>query len=121
MLSKKFGPINSPGGQRRLNVAVSRSRWQTILVSSILAHDFYESRVTTSGPILKRYLHFDKEGHLPFESMGLGGKSESPFELAVYDSLRERGLEVDRQVGVSSYRIDLAIRDPARPGQWPGC
>ena len=119
VLSLNFGPINSSGGQRRLNVAVSRSRWQTILVSSILAHDIDESRVTTSGPkILKRYLHFAKEGRLPFESMGSGGESESPFELAVYDALRERGLEVDRQVGVSSYRIDLAIRDPARPGRY---
>jgi very-short-patch-repair endonuclease len=118
-LSLNFGPINSAGGQRRLNVAVSRARWQTILVSSILAHDIDESRVTTSGPkILKRYLHFAKEGRLPFESMGSGGESESPFELAVYDALRDKGLEVDRQVGVSSYRIDLAIRDPARPGRY---
>jgi len=119
VLSLNFGPINSQGGQRRLNVAVSRARWQTILVSSILAHDIDESRVTTSGPkILKRFLHFAKEGRLPFESMGSEGESESPFELAVYDALRERGLEVDRQVGVSSYRIDLAIRDSARPGRY---
>jgi very-short-patch-repair endonuclease len=119
VLSLNFGPINSAGGQRRLNVAVSRARWQTILVSSILAHDIDESRVTTSGPkILKRYLHFAKEGRLSFESMGSGGESESPFELAVYDALRDKGLEVDRQVGVSSYRIDLAIRDPALPGRY---
>jgi very-short-patch-repair endonuclease len=119
VLSLNFGPINSAGGQRRLNVAVSRARWQTILVSSILAHDIDESRVTTSGPkILKRYLHFAKEGRLPFESMGSGGESESPFELAVYDALRDKGLEVDRQVGVSSYRIDMAVHDRSQPGRY---
>jgi very-short-patch-repair endonuclease len=118
VLSLNFGPINTSGGQRRLNVAVSRARWQTILVTSILAHDIDESRVTTAGPkILKRYLHFAKEGRLPTESMG-SGESESPFEVAVYDALREKGLEVDRQVGVSSYRIDMAIRDPERPGRY---
>jgi very-short-patch-repair endonuclease len=119
VLSLNFGPINTSGGQRRLNVAVSRARWQTILVTSILAHDIDESRVTTAGPkILKRYLHFAKDGRLPSESMGSGGESESPFEVAVYDALREKGLEVDRQVGVSSYRIDLAIRDSERPGRY---
>ena len=46
------------------------------------------------------------------------GSYRISFEVAVYDALREKGLEVDRQVGVSSYRIDLAIRDPERPGRY---
>jgi very-short-patch-repair endonuclease len=119
ILSLNFGPINTSGGQRRLNVAVTRARWQTIVVTSILAHDIDESRVNTQGPkVLKRYLHFAKEGRLPVESIGSGGESESPFELAVYDALRDRGLNVDRQIGASSYRIDLAVRDPEKPGRY---
>ena len=119
ILSLNFGPINTSGGQRRLNVAVTRARWQTIIVTSILAHDIDESRVNTQGPkILKRYLHFAKEGWLSVESMGSGGESESPFELAVYDALRNRGLNLDRQIGASSYRIDLAVRDPEKPGRY---
>ena len=71
------------------------------------------------GPkALKRYLRFAKEGRLPPESAAPLEESESPFEAAVWEALRSKGLEVDRQVGASRYRIDLAIKDPEQPGRY---
>jgi very-short-patch-repair endonuclease len=118
-LALNFGPVNLEGGERRLNVAFTRARWELALVASIQAHDIDESRVQKSGPkVLKRYLAFAKEGCLPPETAAPTGESESPFEVAVWEALREHGLDVDRQVGVSQYRIDLAIRDAEQPGRY---
>ena len=118
-LALNFGPVNLDGGERRLNVAFTRARWELTVVASIQAHDIDESRVQRTGPkVLKRYLAFAKEGCLPPETAAPTGESESPFELAVWEALREHGLDVDRQVGVSRYRIDLAIRDAERPGRY---
>lgn len=117
--SLNFGPINQEGGERRLNVAITRARQQLILVASIQASDIDESRVSKAGPkLLKKYLQFAKEGRLPAEIGAPSGESESDFELAVWEALKENGLDVDRQVGCSRYRIDLAIRNPQKPGRY---
>src|SRR5438034_1093224 len=80
-LALNFGPVNLEGGERRLNVAFTRARWELILIASIQAHDIDESRVQKSGPrVLKRYLAFAKEGCLPPETAAPTGESESPFE-----------------------------------------
>src|SRR5262249_21989187 len=98
-LALNFGPVNLEGGERRLNVAFTRARWELALVASIEAHDIDESRVQKSGPkVLKRYLRFAKEGALPPETAAPTGESESPFEFAVWEALREHALDVDRQV-----------------------
>jgi hypothetical protein len=92
----------APHPRARLNVPFTRARWELVLIASIQAHDIDESRVQKSGPkVLKRYLAFAKDGCLPPETAAPTGKSESPFELAVWQELRERGFDVDRQVGVS--------------------
>ncbi len=119
LLSLNFGPINFQGGEKRLNVAVTRARWELVVVSSILAHDIDESRVQSIGPkLLRRYLAFAVEGRLPVETTAPTGESESPFEVAVWQALQARGINVDRQVGSSRYRIDMAIKDSERPGRY---
>lgn len=119
VLALNFGPVNLEGGERRLNVAFTRARWELVLVTSIHPEDIDEARVQKSGPkVLKRYLSFAKDGRLPPETAAPRGEFESPFEMAVWEALREKEYEVDRQVGVSRYRIDLAVRDPMHPGRY---
>lgn len=119
ILSHNFGPINNDGGERRLNVAVTRAKWHLTLVSSIQASDIDESRVSRRGPkVLKRYLAFAKDGRLPPDTSGPSGVWDSPFEQAVGEVLSRNGLEVDRNVGVSKYRIDLGIKNPRHPGTY---
>ncbi len=43
---------------------------------------------------------------------------ESPFEASVYEALTQGGLSLKKQVGVSGYRIDLAVIDPQQPGRF---
>ena len=105
----RFGPINREGGERRLNVAVTRARRSMTVVHSLRAED-----ITSGQPgarQLRRYLEYVRNPERAFESEVSGvGEPESPFEEAVLAALRSRGHVIGAQVGVSGYRIDLAIR-----------
>ncbi len=114
-ITLNFGPINKDGGERRLNVAVTRAREQMTLVSSIRPNQLDLSRLTTKKPgviFLQKYLEYaDRNGKSPEEAVGIGDP-ESEFEYAVMEALMMNGLTVDSQVGCSGFRIDLGVRDP---------
>ena len=116
-----FGPLNRAGGERRLNVLITRAREQVRVVSSIRAHQIDWSRSQSRGVrLLHDYLRYAEEGSatLGAELYQSGISCESPFEEAVAKALTEKGLIVRPQVGCSGYRIDLAIEDPERPGTY---
>ena len=66
--------------------------------------------------MLRELLHFAETGNLPGSPTGDG--FDSPFEEAVAQAIREAGYHVHSQVGVSSFKIDLGVIDPARPGAY---
>lgn len=119
-LSHNFGPINKAGGERRLNVAITRAKYQLIVVSSIKDGDIDLGRTSSIGArLLKEYLYFARVGKLP-ESLIVDRKKrfDSPLEEDIYNELIKLGYEVDTQVGCSGYRIDLAIKDPNQKGNY---
>ncbi|MFN3325946.1 MAG: DUF3320 domain-containing protein [Bryobacteraceae bacterium] len=109
-----FGPIVRDGGWRRLNVLVTRARWECILVASVRALDFANVNPNNRGAVaLRDFLEFsERNGELPAEVPVLTNAETNEFEEAVRAALIDRGLKVDMQVGASRYRIDLAVRDP---------
>ncbi|MGI8474867.1 MAG: DUF3320 domain-containing protein [Thermomicrobiales bacterium] len=120
-LSHNFGPINQDGGERRLNVLVTRAKNQIVVVSSITSGDIDLSRNQSRGVrLLKLYLDFAERGPtaLAAETSGDDGFYESPFEEEVGEALERAGYIVRRQVGVSRFRIELAIVDPDQPGRY---
>jgi len=119
-LSMNFGPINSDGGWRRLNVLVTRAKWECILVSSLRAPDLGGVNPNNRGAVaLRGFLEFaERGGELPSEAAVLSDAETNEFEEAVHAALVARGLTVDMQVGASRYRIDLAVRDPREPRRY---
>ncbi len=118
--SLNFGPLNRLGGHRRLNVAITRARYRMIVVSSMTPEQLVGvvRQARWDGPkMLAAYLRYAKQGGVEADVLGTG-HPESEFEEAVRDALVGRGYEVDCQVGVSGYRIDLAVRDPDVPGRY---
>ncbi len=115
---QNFGPLGKEGGERRLNVAITRARYQVHLVSSMRAGDI----APTAGKgvqSLRAYLEYAEHGpsslpQNPLEPIA-GDHFDSLFEEQVCQMLRDRGMQVETQVGCSGYRIDLAIRDPHDP------
>ncbi len=115
VVRNNFGPLNRAGGERRLNVAVTRARRSMTIVRSLRPESI--TSTTPGARQLRRYLEYAQKPETALDSEVTGlGEPESPFEEAVRDALRRRGHRVESQVGVSGYRIDLAIRSESGPG-----
>ena len=113
-MTMTFGPLNRTGGERRLNVAVTRAREQVKIVASFLPHQIDRSRSKAKGVhLLRSYLEFAAQGPtaLLSELTSEGGAPDSLFEEAVAIALQAQGLRVVSQVGVGGFRIDLGIKD----------
>ncbi|MBW1737466.1 MAG: DUF3320 domain-containing protein [Deltaproteobacteria bacterium] len=121
-VSMNFGPLNKEGGERRLNVAVTRARMGVKVFTSIRADQIDLTRTRSTGVRdLKRYLRYAEEGPKALTDdidFSTTDHYESPFEKQVCEWLRRRGHIVHTQVGCSSYRIDLAIADPQAQGKY---
>lgn len=106
----RFGPINADGGDRRLNVAVSRARVSMTVVHSLRATDITSQQ--RGSLLLRRYLEYLANPLGAFEAQQTvdpTAEAESPFEEAVIRALVARGHRVQPQVGVAGFRIDLGI------------
>jgi very-short-patch-repair endonuclease len=119
-LALNFGPLNMEGGWRRLNVLVTRAKWQTTLVTSMRSHELAGINPQNRGAVaLKTFIEYaERSCELPHPPPALTGAETNDFEDAVCQALRERGLQVDQQVGASKFRIDLAIRDRRDPSRY---
>ena len=115
-----FGPLNLSGGERRLNVAVTRARYNVKLVGSILPGDIDADKTAHEGPkLLKQYIDFALNGATALTGAPDGKVSfESVFEMSVYDVITGSGYSAATQVGCSGYRIDIAVRHPSHPGRY---
>lgn len=115
-LNMNFGPLSRIGGERRLNVAISRAKYNIKLVSSILSNEIDVERVSTEGPkLLKKYIQFAKDGISVLQNeIQINDKNyfDSPFEEDVYNVLVHNGYDVNTQIGCSGYRIDMAVKNP---------
>ncbi|PFO03368.1 helicase [Bacillus sp. AFS076308] len=126
----RFGMLNQKGGENRLNVAVTRAKEGITVVSSIEPEELNVANTAQMGPkLLKAYLKYVRavsysqldqikaviqevnesvSTHVQARELHF----DSPFEEQVYRQLRNLGYEVATQVGMSGYRIDLAIVHP---------
>lgn len=120
-VTMNFGPLNSEGGHRRLNVAISRARHGVVIYSTLKPEQIDLARVRAAGVRdLKHYLEFAKRGPraLVEQAVPTGLAPDSPFETAVIGLLRDKGWVVHPQVGCSGYRIDIGVVDPRAPGRY---
>lgn len=119
-VSMNFGPLNKSGGERRLNVAVTRAKETVTVVSSLQPGDIDLTRTSSTGVAqFKNYLEYAKNGERALtrdDSVTRTLDFDSRFEEAVYDALVAEGYDVVSQVESSSYSIDLAIKHPDQPG-----
>lgn len=117
----RFGPLNQQGGERRLNVAITRARRELVVFSRMRTEDIDLRRTNALGARhLKVFLDYAVRGPKAIAAatdLHPEADLDSPFERSVHDALRARGHEIDLQVGCSGYRIDLAVRHPDEPGR----
>lgn len=108
-MSLRFGPLSLSGGERRLNVAITRARINVKVISSILPKDIDLSRVHSDGVrLLYDYLNYAIRGT---EALHTDHQSENQDLLrgVLKDFLTANGYRVQENYGSSGYRIDLAV------------
>ena len=116
-----FGPLNNTGGERRLNVAITRARRELHVFSSIPADKIDTGRTRALGVRhLKDFLDYADRGPAALHSRDEGslGPAENSFEEAVAARISAKGWEVRTQIGVSGFRVDLGVVHPDFAGRY---
>ena len=115
-----FGPLSKSGGERRLNVAITRAKYNVKLVGSIMPTDINVDKISSEGPkLLRSYIDFAINGQSVLDKEITESdvvEHDSPFEEAVYNFLDRKGYKLATQVGCSGYRIDMAVKHPTLSG-----
>ncbi|MDO5064416.1 MAG: DUF4011 domain-containing protein, partial [Actinomyces bowdenii] len=114
-----FGPLSQAGGERRLNVAITRARRQIIVFVSFDPEDLHAERSTHQGiKDLRAYLEQARAGGAPPSFFAAASPARAQVDWhrhEIAEELRRAGLEVRTGVGQSSFTIDLVLSGPGRP------
>lgn len=122
-MSMNFGPLNRKGGERRLNVAITRAASEVVVFASFDPSLIDLTRTSAQAVHdLKHYLEFAQRGPTALGEaiLSVGGLNsyDSDFEEAIAEGLRHKGWTIHTQIGVSKFRIDLGVVHPDFPGKY---
>lgn len=121
-VSMNFGPLNRDGGERRLNVAITRAKHEVLVFSGLRSEQIDLTRTRARGVRdLKYFLDYADRGPKALAaatSAATDAEADSEFERLVAAKIKAAGYDVHHQVGCSGYRIDLGITDPKAPGRY---
>jgi very-short-patch-repair endonuclease len=114
----RFGPLNTEGGERRLNVAVTRARRRMALVSSFSATEMDPERTRARGAdLLRLYIGYAESNGDKLDREADESPELNPFEVDIRDALQAAGIPLICQHGASGYRLDFAAKHPEQPGR----
>ncbi|MBK9031821.1 MAG: DUF3320 domain-containing protein [Myxococcales bacterium] len=116
-VAMNFGPLNRDGGERRLNVAVTRARDELVVFASITPEQI-SADVSALGvrhlADLLRYARAGGQAATEREAR----PAATALTGAIAAALVAKGWTVHHQVGCAGYKIDLAVVDPDEPGRY---
>ena len=109
-----FGPLNRSGGERRLNVAVTRAKEQVVVFASCKGAEIDLNRTQAVGAAhLRAFLEYAERGGVA-SAAGAAERRRDRFADEVASFLSEHGFAVERDVGCSLFRVDVGVKDSAR-------
>ena len=114
---QNFGPINQSGGERRLNVLITRAKLQCHVFTNLHADDINASG-SPGVRALRTFLAYAETGTMPDNPLISSFEVDSPFQREVAARLDERGYIVEQEIASGGYFIDIGIRDNQRPGRY---
>ncbi|MDR2652807.1 MAG: DUF3320 domain-containing protein, partial [Prevotellaceae bacterium] len=118
-VSMNFGPLNRQRGERRLNVAVSRARYEMIVYSSLLPDMIDLNRTSASGVAgLKYFLEYAQQGKRTMPNPDTNNLPEKAIEDIVANELEKQGYKVHTHIGSSGYRVNIGIVDDTNPSRY---
>ncbi len=115
-VSMNFGPLNNAGGERRLNVAVSRARYEMMVFSTLKSSQIDLKRSNAKGVEgLKGFLEFAETGKLPFVSDSHQDRDANIVVEQICDALAQEGYITESFVGRSHFKVDIAVSTKEHP------
>ena len=113
-MALRFGPLGQKGGERRLNVAITRAKLNVKLVSSILPSDIDLSRTESEGVrMLRSYIEFAMTGSETLHTVHTSDENDVFMDI-VAEYILSNGYKIKKYVGCSGYKIDIAIVHPEK-------
>lgn len=117
-VSLNFGPLNQQGGERRLNVAVTRAKCEMVVFSSLLPEHIPADATLSKGVMaLRSFIAYSIDGKLP-KSDRQSSYNRDELVEQIASRLRKEGYVVDVNVGRSDFRVDIAIASHTDPGRY---
>ena len=120
-ITLNFGPLNRDGGWRRLNVAVSRARYEMKVFSTLTPDQIDLNRTAAEGVAgLKLFLEYARAGKqaLMDGNRRLTHVGDDSLVDSIARRITKEGYQVEKHVGSSDFRIDLAVVDPRENGRF---
>ena len=118
-ITMNFGPLNKPGGERRLNVAVTRAREKVVLITSIKAQDIDSEAKAIGIQTLRTYLDYAERGTQSLKTAkAKAGTFDSALDEDVAAEIKKLGYQITPEVGCSGYKIDIGVVDPVNKGTY---
>lgn len=111
-MALRFGPLGQKGGERRLNVAITRAKRNVKLVSSIVPSDINLSRTESEGVrMLRSYIEFAMHGSTALQTARNADENDMFMDI-VSEFIVSQGYSIKKYVGCSGYKIDIAVMHP---------
>jgi hypothetical protein len=108
----RFGPLSADGGERRLNVLITRAKKRCTVFSSISADQIDLERASGRGvAVLKDFLAY-AAGSTSGSTADSVADAADPFARAVQLALAREGIATRARVGLSGLFLDLAVAAP---------
>lgn len=119
-ISLNFGPLNRDGGWRRLNVAVSRARYEMKVYSTLRSDQIDITRTASEGVAgIKAFLEYSEKGKMVLTQKNYIRKAKpNSFEKLVAEEIQKSGYIVHTDIGCSGYRIDIGVVNPENPSEY---
>ncbi|MBO4596837.1 MAG: DUF4011 domain-containing protein [Bacteroidaceae bacterium] len=113
-VSMNFGPLNNAGGERRLNVAVSRARKEMMVFSALKSSHIDLRRSKALGVEgLKHFLEYAEQQVLVQASNGSQTSADSVIAEQIADALKAKGYAATTSIGRSEFKVDIAVSNEA--------
>ena len=118
-VSMNFGPLNNAGGERRLNVAVSRARYEMIVFSTMSSGQIDLRRSNAKGVEgLKAFLEYAETGLLPIQDSRTADSENHVLANEICDAIVQMGYHVTPAVGRSRFKVDIAVSTADQPDRY---
>lgn len=119
-MSMNFGPLNRDGGWRRLNVAVTRARYEMHIFATLQPDHIDLNRTSSEGVAgLKAFLQFAEKGYLNVRPEYFQqSMDQQNLSTSICRKLQEKGFDVICDIGTSGFKVDIGIVHPDKPNQY---